>query len=220
MYDFIYERQETVKSMFQKYYDPDDEGTVGKNEFVDTLMSMNAPLSEEEIRKIAAAHDKGGKIDYNEFIGGKKYVNKNYLMSAFEGKKKKGKKGKKGKGKKGKFKLVMPICTSEDGPRTSGGGPPEMFIPKHIHFTDTGRFDRDAPPKHPLQDDSAWYLQHPEKTYININDAVRSNDFDSLKNAFQRGTPADTRDRYYKTPLMVAAGTGSITMVKFLIENG
>lgn len=220
LYDFIYERQDNVKQMFQKYYDPDEEGTVGKNEFVDTIMGMNAPVSEEEVRRVAQLQDKGGKVDYNDFIGGKKYVNKNYLMSAFEGKKKKKKGGKKGGKKKGKFKLVMPICTAEEGPRTYGGGPPEMFIEKHIHFTDTGRFDRDAPPKHPLQDDSAWYLQHPEKTYMNINDAAKSGDFDSLKNAFQRGTHPDTRDKYYKTPLMVAAAAGNITMVKFLLEHG
>jgi len=140
-------------------------------------------------------------------------------MSAFEGKKKK-KKGKKGGKKKGKFKLVMPICTAEEGARTYGGGPPEMYIQRHIHFTDTGRFDRDNPPKHPLQDDSAWYLQQPERTYLNINDAAKSGDFDSMKNAFGRGLPADTRDKYYKTPLMVASAAGHITMVKFLIENG
>lgn len=221
LYDFITERQETVKSMFQKYYDPDEEGTCGKNEFVDTIMGMNSPATEEELRKIVQLHDKkDGKVDYNEFINGKKYVNKNYLMSAFEGKKKKKKGGKKGGKKKGKFKLVMPICTQEEGPRTYGGGPPEMFIERHIHFTDTGRFDRDNPPSHPLQDDSAWYLQHPEKTYLNINDAARCGDFDSLKNAFARGTPADTRDKYFKTPLMVAAAAGNEKMVHFLIENG
>ena len=215
----MYERQETVKNMFQKYYDPDEEGTINKNEFVDTLLGMSPPISEEELRKVANSHDKSGKVDYNEFIAGKKYVNKNYLMSAFEGKKKK-KKGKKGGKKKGKFKLVMPICTAEEGARTYGGGPPEMYIQRHIHFTDTGRFDRDNPPKHPLQDDSAWYLQQPERTYLNINDAAKSGDFDSMKNAFGRGLPADTRDKYYKTPLMVASAAGHITMVKFLIENG
>ena len=103
--------------------------------------------------QLAALHDKSreGKVEYNEFINAKKWINKNYLMSAFEGKKKKKKKGKKGGKKKGKFKLVMPICMQDEGPRTHGGGPPELYIPRHIHFTDTGRFDRDNPPKHPLQ---------------------------------------------------------------------
>ncbi|KAK3583308.1 hypothetical protein CHS0354_038919 [Potamilus streckersoni] len=219
LYDWVFQRQETIKNMF-KTYDPDDDGTVSKEDFFDSISGMNAPVQEEELRKVMQLHDKrDGKIDYNEFIIGKKYLNKNFMMSAFEGKKKKKKKGKGGK-KKGKFKLAMPICTMEEGPRRFGGAPPEMYIERHINFTDTGRFDRDHPPVHPLQDDSAWYLQQPEKTYININDAVRSGDFDSLKNAFARGTPVDTRDKYYKTPLMVACGIGNIDMVKFLVENG
>ncbi|KAK3094212.1 hypothetical protein FSP39_025481 [Pinctada imbricata] len=114
----------------------------------------------------------------------------------------------------------MPICTQDEGPRTFGGAPPEMFIERHIHFTDTNRFDRDRPPVHPLQDDSAWYLEHPDKMYINITDATKIGDFDSLKNAFQRGTSVDTRDRYYKTPLMVACSIGKLDMVRFLVEQG
>jgi len=61
-----------------------------------------------------------------------------------------------GKKKKGKTKIPLPIATKEDGPRTEGGNPPEEFVARHIHFTDNTRFDRDIPPTHPLQDDSAW----------------------------------------------------------------
>ncbi|XP_033736173.1 ankyrin repeat and EF-hand domain-containing protein 1-like isoform X2 [Pecten maximus] len=221
LYDWVMERSQKLLNAFKRY-DPDEKGTIQKDEFSDTLVGMTAPAEEADISKVMTLHDKArdGNIDYNDFFTGKKWINKNYLMSAFEGKKKKKKKGGKGKGKKGKFKLAMPICTSEDGPRTYGGAPPEMFIERHIHFTDTGRFDRDRPPKHPLQDDSAWYLQQPEKMYININDATKNGDFDSLKGAFQRGTPVDTRDKYYKTPLMVACAIGNIDMVKFLLESG
>lgn len=217
LYDWVTERQTKLLETFNKY-DPEETGKISKDDFIDTLTGMTIPIEDEEFRKIVSIHDKG-TIDYNEFFAGKKYVNKNYLMSAFEGKKKKKKGGKKG-GKKGKFKLAMPICIQEDGERTSGGGPPGVFIEKYVHFTDTGRFDRDRPPSHPLQDDSAWYLQHPEKTYININDATKDGDFDSLKHAFQKGTPVDTRDKYFKTPLMVACSVGNMDMVKFLMENG
>lgn len=62
-----------------------------------------------------------------------------------------------GKKKKGKTKVPLPIATREEGARTEGGNPPEEFVPRHIHFTDNTRFDRDLPPTHPLQDDSAWY---------------------------------------------------------------
>jgi len=62
----------------------------------------------------------------------------------------------KGKKKKGKTKIPMPIATKEEGARTEGGNPPEEFVVRHIHFTDNTRFNRDLPPTHPLQDDSAW----------------------------------------------------------------
>jgi len=71
-----------------------------------------------------------------------------------------------------------------------------------------------------VQDDSAWYLQHPERTYININEAAKVGDFDSLKSALQKGVHIDTRDKYYKTPLMTASLAGHFDMVKFLVEKG
>lgn len=207
--------------MFAKY-DPDDKGVINKDDFSDSLQGLNAPIEDDEMKKLLTIYDKNrdGKIDFNDFLTGKKFLNKNYLMSAFEGKKKKKKKGgRKGK-KKGKFKLTMPICVEPEGMRSEDGGPPQMFIPRHIHFTDTGRFDRDKAPDHPLQDDSAWYLQQPEKTYISITDAAKSNDFDSLRNAFNNGKAVDTKDKYHKTPLMVSCANGNLKMVKFLLDNG
>ena len=220
LYDWSLARKIKLMELFKKY-DPDDTGTIPKDDFIETMMDLKAPVDQGNLAKIVALYDKNkeSKIDYSDYFNGKKYVNKNFLMSAFEGKKKKKKGGKKGK-KKGKFKLVVPICIQDEGPRTYGGGPPAMFIPQHIHFTDTRRFDRDTPPKHPLQDDSAWYLQQPDKTYMNINEAAKMGDFDSLKNAFAKGVSVDTRDKYYKTPLMVACASGHINMAKFLVDNG
>lgn len=65
---------------------------------------------ENDIKKITMAHEagRGAGINYEEFLTGKKYVNKQYLMSAFEGKKKKKKGGKKG-GKKGKTKVNFKV---------------------------------------------------------------------------------------------------------------
>ena len=219
LYDFCCERQQQVLDIFLKF-DADGTGTLSKDDFLEGLQNIGAPIPEDtDMKKIFQAHDKGGGIiDYNEFITGKKYINKLYLMSAFEGKKKK--KGGKGKKKKGKTKIPMPICTQAEGPRAEDGGPCEMFIPRHIHYTDNSRFDRDRPPAHPLQDDSAWYLDHPEKSYMNINDAVKHSDLDSLMDAFNRGINVDTRDKYYKTPLMVACTQGNATVAKFLIEKG
>ena len=221
LYDWVYEKKDRLMNEFTKY-DPDEKGVIPKEEFMDTMLSMRAPGEEEKVSSVGLLSDKAkdGNINYEDFIGAKKWINKNYLMAAFEGKKKKKKKGGKGGKKKGKFKLAVPICYQDEGPRMYGGAPPEMFVERHIHFTDTGRFDRDHPPKHPLQDDSAWYLQQPERMYLNINEATKNGDIDSLKTAFSRGTAVDTRDKYYKTPLMVACGTGNIDMVKFLLMNG
>lgn len=221
LYDYCYERQTALADLFKKF-DADESGMVPREDFVEGLQNMGAPIPEEtDLKKILMAHEKSrdGGVDYNDFLSGKKYINKLYLMSAFDGKKKKKKKGG-GKKKKGKTKIPLPICTQPDGERAESGGPPQVYIPRHIHFTDTGRFDRDKPPKHPLEDDSAWYLHHPERTWMNINDASRHKDTDTLKDAFGNGTDVNTRDKYFKTPLMVAAMSGKIDVVKFLVENG
>ena len=207
--------------MFQKF-DADGNGTVPKDDFLEGLQNMGAPLPEEpDIKKLIAEHDnnRDGNVNYDGFLSGKKYVNKLYLMSAFEGKKKKKKKGGKGKKAK-KTKILMPICTNPAGPRMNDGGPEEMFLERHIHYTDSERFDRECPPEHPLQDDSAWYLDRPNKSYINVTEAIKHRDIDTLKDAFSDGRSIDVRDKYYKTPLMVAAGTGSVNMVKFMLDRG
>ena len=91
-------------------------------------------------------HDKErkGLIEVDEFLSGKKYLSKTYLMSAFTPKGKKGKKGKKGgkKGKKGKLKIPVPICTARPGPRRPDGGPPFSMVEKQVLHTDTSRFHR------------------------------------------------------------------------------
>ena len=221
LYDFCVEKQDHLKEMFQKF-DADKSGFVSKEDFAEGLENAGAPLPDNnDLKKIVALYDKNrdGTVDFSDFILGKKYINKNYLMSAFEGKKKK-KKGGKGKKSKGKTKILMPICTQPDGPRAEDGGPPEAFIGRHLHYTDTGRFDRDKPPKHPLEDDSGWYLHHPERDYISMNCAVKHNDLDSIKDALAEGSSIDTSDKYFKTPLMVAAASGNIKVVQFLVENG
>lgn len=155
LYDWLQARKDIVVGSC-KAIDMDDVGKVKIGEFLEILLNLQCPTEESDLKTVLTLQDKNkeGVIDYADFLLAKKWVNKNFVAAAFEGKKKKGKKkGKKG-GKKGKFKLIMPICIKDEGPRTFGGAPPEVYIPQHIHFTDTGRFDRDRPPKHPLQDDS------------------------------------------------------------------
>ncbi|CAH8840464.1 unnamed protein product [Trichobilharzia szidati] len=192
-------------------------------EFASVIASFNAPINEDIIKKILTLHEKNsdGCIDWEEFLTGKKYLNKNYLLSAFE--KKKGKKKKKRGGKGGKRrKIPMDICMlpPEAIYRRADGGPPIMYIPKQIHHTDISRFDADHPPINPFQDDSAWYLDTPRRQYISFHAAALHNDLDSIRLALSEGYNIDTRDKFYKTPLMVAAHHGNLDAAIELIKLG
>jgi hypothetical protein len=126
------------------------------------------------------------------------------------------------KGKKVKFVLPMPICVIPEHvfPRRPDGGPPYYMIETYQNVTDCSRFSRDHPPEHPLQDDSAWYIDDPGKAFSNINFITKAGDLASLKKAFESGIPVDMKDNYYKTPLMTACTSGNIDVVKFLLEKG
>ena len=59
-----------------------------------------------------------------------------------------------------------------------------------------------------------------ETSYVNINEAARMGDLESIKSAFYHGTPVDQRDKYYKTPLMASCAHGNIEMAKILLDMG
>lgn len=139
--------------------------------------------------------------------------------------KKKKKKKKKGKGKKGKkskpSKGNVPICVEpRNQHRRADGGPPHDLIERLRLNTDLERFGRENRPKHPFQDDSAWYLRFPSRDFERLNSTIKNGDMTSLKYAFDHGYPVDTQDRFYKTALMHAASAGQVDTVKFLLANG
>lgn len=68
--------------------------------------------------------------------------------------------------------------------------------------TDLERFGRDNRPKHPFQDDSAWYLRFPTRDFERVRATIKNGDMTSLKFAFNNGYPVDTQDRFYKTALV------------------
>lgn len=156
-----------------------------------------------------------------DFFKGLRYLQKAFVLSSYAPKKKKAGKGGKGK-KKGKFVLPMPICTVPPDLvfRREDGGPPHFMVESYQQFTDTKRFNRDRPPGHPIEDDSAWYIDEPEKIYININYCVKTADLESLSLAFSQSVPVDVKDRFYKTPLMTACGSGNYEVAKFLLGLG
>ncbi|XP_062322967.1 ankyrin repeat and EF-hand domain-containing protein 1a [Osmerus eperlanus] len=223
LHDWSYENETVLRNAFAEESGGTD--SVSGETFISVLQGHHAPAELDELHTILAAHDKRreGIISVNEFFKGLKYLQKPFVMSSYGPKKKKGGKGagKKGK-KKGKITIPLPICTvpSELIHRRDDGGPPHFMIETHHLATDLSRFDRDHPPSHPIQDDSAWYMDEPDKVYINISYSVKTGDLESLDLAFSQGVPVDVKDRFYKTPLMTACSSGNYDVAHYLLSQG
>jgi ankyrin repeat protein len=220
IFDWVVQHKLQCVAEFEKL-DTEEEGTLPTDTFIAALRNLGIPVEDKDIRQVAALHDKGkkDKVNYEEFLRGSKYVTKQYAAYAAEPKEK-GKKKKGGKrGKKGKFKIPFPIIYSTEGEKPVNCTLPEVMIEKHHHVCDEGRFPRDAPPGHLLQDDSLWYLNQPERTYVNIFDAVLHGDIESIKLAVNRGTSVNVRDRFQKTLLMEACCHGRIDIIEYLLAN-
>lgn len=223
-YDWSQELEVTLRKAFEKSGDSIKE-TVSKETFETVLENLQAPVDELQLHKVIIAHDRKreGVININDFFKGLKYLQKTVVMDSYGPKKKKkgGKGGNKGK-KKGKFTLPFPICTipPELIYRRADGGPPTFMVEAYHHHTDPNRFSRDHPPQHPIEDDSAWYIDDPEKIYVNVTHCAKTGDLGSLQLAFQEGVPVDVKDRFYKTPLMTACAYGNYEVAQFLIHLG
>ncbi|KAF6087314.1 ankyrin repeat and EF-hand domain containing 1 [Phyllostomus discolor] len=220
LHDWSAEHETSLRGAFS-YVDRGD-GTVSKEDFVMVLEERQELVNPEQLLSIAHLHEqlRGGGININDFFKGTKYLQKSYVLGSYGPKKKK--RGIAKRTKKGKFALPLPICIIPDDafPRRSDGGPPYYMIETYKNITDCSRFDRDHPPEHPIQDDSAWYIDDTEKAYSNINFLTKAGDLASLKKAFESGIPVDMKDNYYRTPLMTACASGNIEVVKFLLERG
>ncbi|XP_060946997.1 ankyrin repeat and EF-hand domain-containing protein 1a [Limanda limanda] len=219
LHDWSHEMETELREAFGSDLD-----TVPTDMFFSVLEELKAPAELDHLQTVISAHDKekAGCININDFFKGVRYIKKTFLLSAFLPKKKKEKKAKGGKKKKGKFVLTMPICTltPEFMPRRKDGGPPHLMIETYTNSSDIRRFDRDHPPEHPIVNDSGWYIEKPEKVFVNVNDSVKSGDLESLDLAFSKGVSVDVRDQFYKTPLMVACSTGNFEMAQYLLNHG
>ncbi|KAM9703149.1 ankyrin repeat and EF-hand domain-containing protein 1 [Menidia menidia] len=198
--------------------------TVDTDTFISVLEELQAPVVLDQLQTVISAHDKKGDgcINITDFIKGVKYIKKAFLLSSYMPKKKKGEKGGKGGKKKGKFVLPMPVCTVPPDlmVRRPDGGPPRFMIEMFYNCSDIHRFDSNHPPQHPIINDSGWYIEKPDKAYININYCVKSANLETLDLAFSQGVPVDVHDQFYKTPLMVACSCGNYEVVQYLLSHG
>ncbi|KAM9065897.1 ankyrin repeat and EF-hand domain-containing protein 1 isoform 3-T3 [Sarcophilus harrisii] len=197
-------------------------GTITKEDFVIMLEDMQTIATSEELAIVAQQHEKsrGAGVNINEFFKGTRYLQKSFVLGSYGPKKKK--KGRGKKPKKGKFVLPLPVPYIPDNvfQHRKEGGPPYYMIETYQNVTDCNRFNRDLPPRHPIQDDSNWYIDDPGKVYCDINYITKAGDLASLKKAFEAGIPVDMKDKFHRTPLMAACECGNIDAVKFLLERG
>ncbi|XP_048366445.1 ankyrin repeat and EF-hand domain-containing protein 1 [Sphaerodactylus townsendi] len=218
LHDWSVEHQASLREAFE-LMDRGD-GTVAKEDFIAVIEERCSFVNTEQLPAIAQAHEKtrAGGVNIEDFLKGNRYLQKAFLLSSYGPKKKK---GKKAKGKP-KFAIPLPICVIPESswPRRPDGGPPNYMVQTYQNVTDCGRFNRDHPPEHPIQDDSWWYIDDPAKNFSNINYLTKAGDLSSLKKAFESGVPVDVRDHFYKTPLMAACASGNMEAVKFLLEKG
>ncbi|CAF3869297.1 unnamed protein product [Rotaria magnacalcarata] len=173
-------------------------------------------ITADDLHDLIVRHETNpNEIDYQMFLSGKLFLDKAFLLPAFIQKT-----NKRKKTKTTKKQPAIPIAIRNEGPRTTHGNPPLVYIKKHQFITDQTRFNRDQIPKHVINDDSAYYLDKPDPQFIHINNAVYRGDLHTLVDAFKSGVPVDIRDKFYKTPLMIAAANGDLETTNFLLQCG
>ncbi|NXU60840.1 ANKE1 protein, partial [Horornis vulcanius] len=217
VYDWSLQHEDAIRKEFET--DEEGDGMVSRTDFISVIQKHWGTVDQEQIEILAKKHEvSGDKISLDDFFKGSKYLQKTFLLSSFGPKAKKKKKPQKKKGKKG---LPVPVCVipKSECPLREDGFPTYM-VEAVPNIPEEQRFKRDLQSAHPVFDDRAWYVDEPRKTLMDINYLVREGDFVSLQKAFDEGVPVDIKDKYYKTPLMVACASGNIVLVEFLLEKG
>ena len=59
-----------------------------------------------------------------------------------------------------------------------------------------------------------------EHQYMQLYEACRHGNLESLESAIKSGLPVNARDKYNKTPLMVACAHGRSDVAEFLLSRG
>ncbi|OWK61817.1 Ankyrin repeat and EF-hand domain-containing protein 1 [Lonchura striata] len=217
VYDWSLQHEDAIRKEFE--IDEEGDGMVSRNDFMSVIRKQWGSVDEEQIEILTKKHEVStDRISLDDFFKGSKYLQKTFLLSSFGPKAKKKKKPQKKKGKKG---LPVPICVIPKSERPlREDGFPTYMVEAVPNISEEQRFKRALQSAHPVLDDRAWYVEEPRKTLMDINYLVREGDFVSLQKAFDEAVPVDIKDKYYKTPLMVACASGNIVLVEFLLEKG
>lgn len=179
-YDWLQERSDRLLRRFHQVENPQTH-RVTTNDLKQIIAEEGfTQITPDDLHDLIVLHEKDpNEIDYQTFLSGKLFIEKPFLLSTFLRKNKKKRKTKKKK--KSKKQVLLPIAIRSEGPRTSRGNPPLVYVQKHQFKTDLNRFDRDHVPKHLISDDSAHYMDRIDPQFVHINNAgkiSRSSCFD------------------------------------------
>ncbi|ESO07019.1 hypothetical protein HELRODRAFT_171057 [Helobdella robusta] len=213
LHDFLYYRENEVLEEFTKY-DVEGTGTIALENFWTVANQFKFPFPEDEVEKVKELirrHFSGeNNVLYVKFILGKEYIPKKFQLTKYAKKIKKMKKLKALRGKP-----VLPICKIPDSHRRF------EFVKVHQDLHDPLRFDRDRVPTNFFTDDSYWYLNKPEPKSINMTASIRKGDINTIEDAFEsQEYDVNGRDKFYRTPLMIAILNSDINLVKILVSKG
>lgn len=167
-YDWLQERSDRLLRRFHEVENPQTH-RVTTNDLKQIIFEEGfTQITPDDLHDLIVRHEKDpNEIDYQALLSGKLFIEKAFLRTSNKKKRKK----KKKKKKKSKKQVLIPIATRFEGPRTSKGNPPLVYVRKHQFKTDLNRFDRDHIPKHPLNDDSAHYMDRIDPQFVHISNA-------------------------------------------------
>jgi len=172
-YDWLQERYDRL---LRRFHQVENTSThrVTSNDFKQIITEEGfIQITSDDLNDLIIRHETNpNEIDYQTFLSGKLFIEKPFLMQAFIPKT-----SKKKKTKKTKKQVAIPIATRNEGPRTSNGNPPLVYVKKHQFITDQNRFSRDQIPKHIINDDSVYYTDKIDPQFVHINNAGKYNLF-------------------------------------------
>ena len=58
-----------------------------------------------------------------------------------------------------------------------------------------------------------------DSTFIHVNEVIKYNDKESLKSAVHNGFNVNQKDKFYKSPLMLACLEGNLDAAQYLIKQ-
>ncbi len=168
-YDWLQERSDRLLRRFHQVENTNTH-RVSSNDFKQiTAEEGFTQITSDDLNELMSRHETNpNEIDYQTFISGKLFIEKPFLIQTFIRKTKKKKKKQK---KKTKKQVPIPIATRLEGPRTSKGNPPLVYVKKHQFMTDLNRFNRDHIPKHIINDDAAYYMDKMDPQFVHVNNA-------------------------------------------------